>query len=151
MVIEPSICWRMPSGFSVSPWSSANTTRFTRTRPVVLSTATSAMLATRVFGVDPAGHAHAAAAGRLGRLPAELGGGRLEHAPQARVGEVIQPELQRVLTGLGRQDVHVRFARERVACWPTGRARDPRRTGACRAGCRPASPRQNVVRWLGMS
>ena len=49
MVIEPSICWRMPSGFSVTPWSRAETMRFTRTRPVVLSTVTSAKVATWVF------------------------------------------------------------------------------------------------------
>ena len=46
--------------------------------------------------VDAAGHADAAAARAGGRLPAELVGGRLEHAAHALVRDVAQPELERV-------------------------------------------------------
>jgi hypothetical protein len=49
MLMEPSACWRQPSGFHTTPVSSAITTRFTRTGPVLGSTAASAIVALHEF------------------------------------------------------------------------------------------------------
>ena len=111
----PSACCRIPSGLTTNPSSSAITTRFTSTAPVARFTATSAMVALQALEYMPHATPGAASAGRAAGLPAELFGRRFEHPPHPRIGQVVQPELQRIHPRFRRQRVDVRFPRERVA------------------------------------
>ena len=86
----------------------------TWTRPVRLSTSTSAISATKVSESMPHGHAQTPAAGRRRGLPAELLGGGLQDADRSLVLQVLQAEFDRVHLGLGRHDVDLRFAGEGV-------------------------------------
>ena len=145
--MQPSTCWRRPSGLTTSPHvhgtdhaldlhvAGAPVDRDLRHGGDV-----------RV-GVDAAGDADAPPAGRLCRPSSRTCRAAASSTRRMRgVGEVIQAELQRVDAGLGRQDIHVRFAREGVG---VDRGRAPRAHGervhAGRVAALPSAGRDRAL------
>ena len=112
--MAPSICCREPSGLTTTP--------LVLSADHALHAHSSGASIDRHFGhrrhprtqINSARDARAPAARSFARFPAETLRGGFEYAPHARVGQVVEPELERVHAGLHRQRVDVRFARERV-------------------------------------
>ena len=98
------------------------------------------------IGVESAGEPKAAAAEGFGRLPGELIGGGLDGVAHARMGEVVEAELERVEATLRGHNVDVRLAAEGVAVDRGRSALGLRRMGAWRGGLPPCQPPAATVR-----
>ena len=131
----------------ITPMSCAQTTRFTWTVPLSLSTGHLGDGGDVGVGVNAARHTEAALARPLGGRPAEFVGGGLEHTDHARVAQIVQAELHRINARAGSHDFNLRFAGKGVGV-VAGRA-------PCAGGKRmrvnepPKPPPRDAVRWFG--